>query len=77
MLLTLWHWQSLQIDNPSLLQLVGGGIVLKLLLLGISAVPATTKPISDELRKKIRAMVSTGVPTLAPRFAKLILENFS
>jgi hypothetical protein len=39
--------------------------------------PATTKAISDELRKKIRAMVSTGVPTLAPRFAKLILKNFS
>ena len=27
-------------------------------------------------RSKIRTMVSTGVPTLAPRFVKLILENF-
>jgi hypothetical protein len=34
-------------------------------------------PISDELKKKICAMVGAGIPTLAPRFAKLILENFS
>jgi Phage integrase family len=45
--------------------------------------PAAVKKIRGEgvagapRRSKIRTMVSTGVPTLAPRFAKLILENFS
>jgi hypothetical protein len=34
-------------------------------------------PASDELKKKVCEMVEAGVPTLAPRFAKLILENFS
>jgi hypothetical protein len=43
--------------------------------------PAAVKKIRGEgvagapRRSKIRTIVSTGVPTLAPRFAKLILEN--
>jgi hypothetical protein len=34
-------------------------------------------PIPDELKKKICSMVRAGIPTLAPRYTKLILENFA